>query len=58
MRDEAKNEECSADSELELEFVDLEERVMPIEVHGACLCSSSCDCSSCSCVGIAYASAA
>jgi len=35
----------------ELDFVidDLEDRAAP-QVHGGCVCSTTCDCTSCSCV--------
>jgi hypothetical protein len=35
--------------ELDLAIDDLEDRFAP-QVHGACVCSTTCDCTSCSCV--------
>lgn len=37
-----------------IEIDTLEERDVLCEVKGACLCTSSCGCSSCSCVVVCY----
>jgi hypothetical protein len=43
------------DSDL-LEIVELEDRNALLAVHGACACTTSCNCTSCSCVGWASSS--
>jgi hypothetical protein len=35
--------------DLDLDIQELEDRFTP-DVHGICVCSSTCDCTSCSCV--------
>jgi hypothetical protein len=42
-------ETLQAEGELDLSIDDLEDRSTP-DVHGGCACSTTCDCTSCSCV--------
>jgi hypothetical protein len=44
-----ENEDNQSSNELDLEVQELEDRFTP-GVHGVCVCSSTCDCTSCSCV--------
>jgi hypothetical protein len=44
-----ENETQVTEDTLELEVQELEDRFQP-DVHGGCVCSTTCDCTSCSCV--------
>lgn len=49
MENQIENKTEGTEETLELEIQELEDRYQP-EVHGVCVCSTSCDCTSCSCV--------
>jgi hypothetical protein len=49
MENKIDNEEELVTDNLDLEVEELDDRFTP-GVHGGCVCSTTCDCTSCSCI--------